>query len=154
MRDEDIKNKRLSGMTLQEIGNLFNITRERVRQITASLGYKRPKKVKKSRIERRTELFFSNINKGNCWEWTGKKTKYGYGIFGFLGESYAHRVSWVIHNGEIPKEMFVLHKCDNPSCLNPSHLYLGNQTQNMKDRSERFAGKSTAIKNIPRREVK
>lgn len=49
----------------------------------------------------------------------------------------AHRASWVIHNGDIPDGLFVLHHCDNPKCVNPSHLYLGTAADNSNDRVKR-----------------
>jgi len=70
-----------------------------------------------------------------CWEWLGYKDKDGYGKMrtGNTNQA-AHRISWQIHNGEIPTGQMVLHKCNNPSCINPSHLYLGDHLQNMQDR--------------------
>lgn len=70
-----------------------------------------------------------------CWDWLGCKNKQGYGKIG-IGPSEcvnAHRVSWVIHNGQIPDDMFVCHKCDNPSCTNPEHLFLGTRQDNIND---------------------
>ena len=80
--------------------------------------------------------FWDNIDKsGDCWEWTAGKQNHGYGKLRLpRGEQvYAHRYSWELHNGIIPNGMHVLHKCDNPSCVNPSHLFLGTHKDNMID---------------------
>lgn len=73
-----------------------------------------------------------------CWEWVGAKNSNGYGHIGDRGShKKAHRVSWEIHNGPIPSGSLCLHKCDNKSCVNPSHLYIGNHSDNAKDMIER-----------------
>lgn len=60
--------------------------------------------------------------------------KYGYTRTDKGRTVRAHRVSWEFVNGPIPKDMCILHKCDNPPCVNPSHLWLGTQLENIKDR--------------------
>ena len=74
------------------------------------------------------------IKKDGCWDWSGCKAS-GYGVFRFRGKhKKAHRVSWILTNGEIPKGLYVLHKCDNPSCSNPEHLFLGTAVDNSRDK--------------------
>lgn len=70
-----------------------------------------------------------------CWPFMGARLPDGYGSFAGCGEWRSHRVAWVIAHGPIPKGKYVLHKrhCNNPPCCNPSHLYLGDQTDNMRD---------------------
>lgn len=73
-----------------------------------------------------------------CWEWTASTTNSGYGRIREAGlfspTLLAHRVSWLIHHGEIPDKSLVLHKCDNRKCVNPSHLFLGSYKDNAIDR--------------------
>ncbi len=70
-----------------------------------------------------------------CWLWLAGKTKQGYGRFKYNGYDrvMAHRFSWEIHNGTIPDGLFVLHKCDNPPCVRPDHLFLGTKRDNIDD---------------------
>lgn len=71
---------------------------------------------------------------GQCWIWAGSKREHGHGRFDVPGVgSSAHRFSYHIHNGPIPEGRGVLHKCDNGSCVNPSHLFTGTQKDNMED---------------------
>jgi len=69
-----------------------------------------------------------------CWLWTGSIRGGGYGdIWDGNRYTYAHRVSWELHKGKIPYGLFVLHKCDTKSCVNPDHLFLGTLSDNMLD---------------------
>jgi len=84
--------------------------------------------------------FWERVNKTKtCWIFTGTLNGImGYGTISREGiQTPAHRVSWEIHNGPIPFGMWVLHKCDNPPCVNPEHLYLGTVTENTNDKVNR-----------------
>jgi HNH endonuclease len=76
-----------------------------------------------------------------CWLWMGGLNGNGYGRFRVNGVlEYAHRRSWKIHKGSIPHGMNVLHRCDNPPCINPDHLFLGTQSDNVRDTETKGRG--------------
>jgi hypothetical protein len=79
--------------------------------------------------------FWNKIQKTNeCWEWKGRLSKTGYGLFDIHNFPYAaHRFSYELNVGPIPKGLFVLHKCNNRKCVKPEHLYAGTQKDNMRD---------------------
>lgn len=73
-----------------------------------------------------------------CWEWHASMLPNGYGAIQYHRQKTgAHRVSWIIHYGEIPSGLFICHKCDNKKCVNPEHLFLGTAKDNARDRANK-----------------
>jgi hypothetical protein len=77
----------------------------------------------------------------DCWEWLGHRDHRGYGRLKSPGKTgpvfKAHRVSYEMHHGPVPEGLHVLHRCDNPACVNPAHLYVGTHADNMDDIARR-----------------
>ena len=82
----------------------------------------------------RAAFFFlaDSTNKG-CLEWNRARNACGYGLIHAGKETLAHRIAWAIKYGPIPKGIQVLHRCDNPPCINPKHLFTGTQNDNIHD---------------------
>lgn len=98
-----------------------------------------------------SDKFFDRINpepNTGCWLWGGCIHHSGYGNFKFKGKLFsAHRLSWVLHFGEVPKDLWVLHKCDVRACANPQHLFLGSASDNMFDMHNKKRHKKMWFKN-------
>lgn len=98
------------------------------------------------------ERFFKYVRKTkSCWEWTGTK-HLGYGKIRYLhgAMKLAHRVSYAMLNGEIKKGLHVLHRCDNPGCVNPKHLFLGTHLDNMRDMARKGRRFDNSGENSPK----
>lgn len=86
-----------------------------------------------------TARFWAKVQKTDtCWLWTASKRNKGYGAFAYVQDGRtvhdrAHRFSYRLHIGGIPPGMFVLHRCDTPACVNPNHLFLGTNQDNVTD---------------------
>lgn len=83
------------------------------------------------------EGFWARVSigpEGDCWEWQGAHDWGGYGLFKYEQRSRrAHRTAWELAFSEVPEGMLVCHRCDNPGCCNPSHLFLGSPSDNAID---------------------
>lgn len=170
-RDKEIMQDFLNGKPMLALAKEHGISRVRIWQILAAqpeynrylqrkqLDLNNEKLIKSLRSYRKeqeiADRFWKNINKGSweeCWEWAGATHPInGYGrftctqfkrVYNLSTSDYTHRQMWCIWNGKpIPKGMWVLHLCDNPACVNPNHLYLGDAKKNVEDRQERSGWK-------------
>jgi hypothetical protein len=147
-RNNEIQLLRKSGKTLKHIGNLFGITRERVRQICFGIEPEKHLKIRVCErklplsLEGRIDMYTQKTD--SCWLWTGTKSKGGYGRISFNRvDFYAHRARWITLHGDIPEGLEVCHTCDTPDCTNPEHLFLGTHRDNMLDREHKNRGNRT-----------
>ena len=100
--------------------------------------------------EKTAERFWANVDKrgpDECWEWKGARSRFGYGYFHApcIRQTLAHRAAYIIHNGPFPSlaagRCVVMHKCDNPPCVNPAHLSVGTHLDNVQDMIKKSRGR-------------
>jgi|SRR5882672_9518475 len=89
-------------------------------------------------VEKETERFWLRVDKSGgpdaCWPWVKSRNEHGYGYTNWGSHATrAHRLAYTLTYGPVPKGLHVLHRCDNPPCVNPSHLFLGTHQDNMTD---------------------
>jgi hypothetical protein len=112
---------------------------ERVRHRNGNRSDNRPENLELACAETLNERFWDRVRKApGCWIWEGRRNTRGYGVFwdGCRNE-FAHRVAYELATGGAPGKLYVCHRCDNPPCVNPEHLFLGTQRDNLQDMSRK-----------------
>lgn len=99
----------------------------------------RPQKIPNGKsLEYAMEFHGWTVTESGCWEWNGPRSNSGYGFVYHAGETLiASRVAYRLWKGEEPGDLYVCHTCDNPPCINPDHLWLGTNADNMRDMAEK-----------------
>lgn len=112
-------------------------------------GHEGISSVPRKTVEQRFWAKVDGRGPDDCWEWTGWRHQFGYGLLGVRKRddsgptsALAHRLSWEFANGPIPDGMWVLHRCDNAPCCNPAHLFLGTHQDNMDDMASKRRAKA------------
>lgn len=101
------------------------------------------------------ERLWEKVDKaGDCWVWTAGRNPKGYGRIGRGGRGegvvLAHRAVWELANGPVPEGLFVLHRCDNPPCVRPNHLFLGTKADNNQDMASKGRNRGQLVTHCPK----
>lgn len=99
--------------------------------------------------EKTVARFWGKVDKSDgCWLWSASKDRHGYGKFWHAPRLWsAHRLSWMFAHGD-PGIMCVLHRCDTPACVNPAHLFLGTQQENLRDMTRKGRRRSGGVHGV------
>lgn len=127
-----------------KLGTNAENMRDKTKPISKEIIVIDPQSINISEYDMQVIKFWGHVliaNDDECWKWVGTINKCGYGHIYFNGVlEKAHRVSWKLTRGEIENNLFVCHSCDNPFCVNPNHLFLGSQKDNMRDMAKKGRG--------------
>lgn len=139
-RNDEITQRWIQGESARSIARDYGINHQRVWQIANPSTTVKPERHRPAPVDR----FWARVDKsGECWVWTGAALPAGYGRWkGAHRLVYAHRFSWELANGPIPDGMLVCHRCDNPPCVRPDHLFLGTPTDNIRDMNAKGRGRA------------